>query len=109
VEITQKMVSNNPFDQFRMECQAVLVDALAKAYPENQQSTIKLNKTPNIELGQLASSVSFELAKKLKMKPLDAAKKLVSVVDESKFDLIEKVTTEGLIFTLILLSLLSLL
>lgn len=95
MEITQKMVSNNPFDQFRMECQAVLVDALAKAYPENQQSTIKLNKTPNIELGQLASSVSFELAKKLKMKPLDAAKKLVSVVDESKFDLIEKVTTEG--------------
>jgi arginyl-tRNA synthetase len=89
------MVSINPFDQFRQECQALIADALAKTFPETLQSTIKLNKTPNIELGQLASSVSFELAKKLKMKPLDVAQKLVAKVDKSKFDLVEKVSTEG--------------
>ncbi len=89
------MVSINPFDQFRIECQTILADALCKTYPENQQLTVRLNKTPNIELGQLASSISFELAKKQKMKPLDVAMKLVSMVDKSKFNLVENVTTEG--------------
>jgi arginyl-tRNA synthetase len=89
------MVSENPFDQFRQECQTALANALKKALPEIKQPTITLNKTPNIEYGQLASSLCFELAKKLNQKPLALAEHLVGAVDESSFNLIEKVAPAG--------------
>jgi arginyl-tRNA synthetase len=89
------MVSQNPFDQFRIECQTVLANTLSKALPDTEQTNITLNKTPNIEYGQLASSLCFELAKKLCQKPLAIAQQLVDVMDKSCFDLIEKVTPAG--------------
>ena len=89
------MVSPNPFDQFRMECRTALANALKKVLPEIQQPTITLNKTPNIDFGQLASSLCFELAKKLNQKPLVLAEQLVAAVDTSSFDLIEKVAPAG--------------
>jgi arginyl-tRNA synthetase len=89
------MTSQNPFDQFRQECQAVLADAIMKALPEIKMPTITLSKTPNIEYGQLASSLCFELAKKLNQKPLDLAQHFVAAIDNSRFKLIEKVTTAG--------------
>ncbi len=92
---TQCVVSVNPFDQFRQECQTALAKALNKALPDMQQPTITLNKTPNIEYGQLASSLCFELAKKLSQKPLALAHELVVVIDKSEFNLIEKVAPAG--------------
>ncbi len=89
------MISQNPFDQFRQECQTALANALNKALPEIKQPTITLNKTPNIEYGQLASSLCFELAKKLNMKPLALAEKLVAAFNKSTFNLIEKVVPAG--------------
>ncbi len=89
------MVSQNPFDLFRQECQIALANALNKTLPEIKQPIITLNKTPNIEYGQLASSLCFELAKKLKQKPLALAQHLVDAIDKSGFDLIEKVATAG--------------
>src|SRR4030067_3061443 len=89
------MVSENPFDQFRQECQIALANALKKALPEIKQPTITLNKTPNIEYGQLASSLCFELAKKLNQKPLVLAEHLVGAIDKSSFKLIEKVACAG--------------
>jgi arginyl-tRNA synthetase len=89
------VVSENPFDQFRQECQASLTNALNKVFPETQQSTIILNKTPNIDFGQLASSLCFELAKKLGQKPLVLANQLVGAVDKSEFNLIEKIVPAG--------------
>ena len=89
------MVSQNPFDQFRQECQTALANALDKTLPEIKMPTIALNKTPNIEYGQLASSVCFELAKKLSQKPLAIAAKLVDAMDNSGFNLIEKVAPAG--------------
>jgi arginyl-tRNA synthetase len=90
-----RVVSENPFDQFRQECQTVLASALKKALPETQQPTITLSKTPNIEYGQLASSLCFELAKNLGQKPFALANQLVGVIDKSKFNLIEKVAPAG--------------
>ena len=87
--------SENPFDQFRQECQKTLADALEKALPEIKTPNITLNKTPNIEYGQLASSLCFELAKKLNQKPLDIAQHLVESIDKTSFRLIEKVTCAG--------------
>jgi arginyl-tRNA synthetase len=92
---TQHVVSENPFDQFRQECQASLTNALNKVLPKTQQPTITLNKTPNIDFGQLASSLCFELAKKLGQKPFALANQLVGAVDKSEFNLIEKVAPAG--------------
>jgi arginyl-tRNA synthetase len=89
------MISDNPFDQFRQECQNALANALKKTLPEIKTPTIALNKTPNIDYGQLASSLSFELAKKLNEKPLSVAKTIVDAIDKSSFELIEKVTCAG--------------
>jgi arginyl-tRNA synthetase len=89
------LTNENPFDFFRQECRAALAQAIAKTYPTAAPSAINLNKTPNIDLGQLASSVSFEMAKKLGLKPLEVAGQLVAAVDKSGFDLIEKVSTAG--------------
>ena len=89
------MISENPFDQFRQECQTALANAIKKALPEIKTPTVTLSKTPNIEYGQLASSLCFEVAKKLNQKPLDLAQLLVAAIDKSSFKLIDKVTTAG--------------
>jgi arginyl-tRNA synthetase len=89
------VVSENPFGQFRQECQASLANALNKVLPETQQAAITLNKTPNIEYGQLASSLCFELAKKIGQKPFALANQLVGAIDKSKFNLIENVAPAG--------------
>jgi arginyl-tRNA synthetase len=89
------VVSENPFDQFRQECQIALATALNKTLPEIKQPTITLNKTPNIDYGQLASSICFELAKKLGQKPLSLAEQVVGAIDKSTFNLIEKVAPAG--------------
>jgi len=89
------VVSQNPFDQFRQECQIALANAIVKTLPEIEQPAIALKKTPNIEYGQLSSSICFELAKKLNNKPLTIATQLVAAIDLSGFDLIEKVAPAG--------------
>ena len=89
------MVSQNPFDEFRKECQNALAKAIKKTLPGIKTPSITLNKTPNIEYGQLASSLCFELAKKLNQKPLAIAEHIVDAVDKSSFKLIEKVSCAG--------------
>ncbi len=89
------LISENPFDQFRQECQTALANALNKALPEIQHPAITLSKTPNIDYGQLASSICFELAKKLGQKPLVLAQQLADTMDQSSFNLIEKVAPAG--------------
>jgi arginyl-tRNA synthetase len=89
------LTHENPFDLFRQECYTALAQAISKTFPKVSQSTINLNKTPLLELGQLASSLSFELAKKLGEKPLVIAEQLVEAIDKSWFNLIDKVSTAG--------------
>ncbi|MDR0372345.1 MAG: arginine--tRNA ligase [Nitrososphaerota archaeon] len=89
------MIASNPFELFRQECQLVLADALEKSLPEIKLPLISLKKTPNVDYGQLATSLCFELAKKLNQRPLDLAEHLVGAVDKSKFNLLDKVTSAG--------------
>lgn len=89
------MTSENPFAQFREECETTLAHALKKAFPEIAVDTLSLCKPPNIDFGQLASSLSFELAKKLKQKPIAIAEQLVNATRESSFSLIKKVVAAG--------------
>jgi arginyl-tRNA synthetase len=89
------VTAQNPYELFRQECQTILADAIAKTLPQIQLPSITLKKTSNIDFGQLATSLCFELAKKLNQKPLDLAKQLVAAVDKSRFNLTEKVEPAG--------------
>ncbi len=89
------MVSENPFAVFRMECETALGGALKKAFPKLQITSLALEKPPNQEFGQLASSLCFELAKQLGKKPLALAERVVKATDKSKFYLIERVVPAG--------------
>lgn len=89
------LIAHNPYELFRQECQTAIAGALKKTLPDIEQPAISLKKTPNIEYGQLATSLCFELAKKLGVKPLALAQNLVASIDKSNFDLIEKVEPAG--------------
>jgi arginyl-tRNA synthetase len=89
------MISENPFAEFRKECETALAHALKKALPEVKVESLSFNKPPNSDFGQLASSLCFELAKKLKQKPGDLAAHLVEAVGKQNFLLLEKVTAAG--------------
>jgi arginyl-tRNA synthetase len=89
------MTSENPFADFQKECETTLARALKKTLPEVKVENLALNKPPNTEFGQLASSMCFELAKKLRQKPRDLAAQLVKAVGTPKLSLLENVTSAG--------------
>jgi len=89
------MTSENPFALFREECDRDLAIALKKTLPEIRVETPALSKPPNPELGQLSSSLCFELAKKLNQKPADLAMQLVKSIGKQKFSLIEDCAAAG--------------
>jgi arginyl-tRNA synthetase len=89
------MTSKNPFADFQKECETTLAHALKKTVPEVKIGNLAFNKPPNPEFGQLASSLCFELAKKLNQKPADLATQLVKAIGEPKLSLLEKVITAG--------------
>jgi arginyl-tRNA synthetase len=89
------MVSKNPFAEFRQECEEALANAIKKALPEINIPIITLNKTPNIDFGQLASSVCFDLAKRLNQKPIVVAEHIVKAIDKSSLNLVERVVYAG--------------
>ncbi len=86
------MISENPFAEFREECEATLAHALKKTLSKVKVELLSLNKPPNSGFGQLASSLCFELARKLNQKPSDLTSQLVKEVDKKRFSLIEKIT-----------------
>ena len=89
------MISENPFAMFREECEIALSHALNEAFPKIKVDALSLSKPPNVDFGQLASSLCFELAKKLKQKPIALAEQLVCAMRKSDFSLIDKVVAAG--------------
>lgn len=88
-------ITENPFATFRKECEASLALALKKVLPEIQITDLAMEKPANPDFGQLASSLCFELAKKVQQKPLVLAESLVKSIDTSKSTLLEKVSSAG--------------
>jgi hypothetical protein len=85
-------ITENPFATFRKQCETNLTSALKKVLPEIQITDIALEKPPNTEFGQLASSLCFELAKKVQQKPTTLSENLAKATDTSKSTLIQKVS-----------------
>jgi arginyl-tRNA synthetase len=89
------MVSVNPFEEFRDGCETVLKDALANLYPNYDLPSMLLESPPNLNFGELATSVCFELAKRAGKKPRKMAEETVQDIDICDFPLIKKVEAAG--------------
>jgi arginyl-tRNA synthetase len=89
------MIAENPFAKFREECKNILNKSMKKTLPQIKLNNLQLKKPPNIDFGQLASSVCFEIGKKLNKNPKDVALSIVDSIGSSDFDFIEKVVPTG--------------
>jgi arginyl-tRNA synthetase len=89
------MVSVNPFKEFHVACESVLEDAIKRLYPDFSLPSILLEIPPNLEFGELAASVCFELAKHAKKKPRKIAEELVQTIDVNGFPMVESVEAAG--------------
>jgi arginyl-tRNA synthetase len=89
------MVIENPFTEFRLECEKNLANAFKKLFPEIQITDLAMEKPPNPEFGQLASSLCFEFSKKIGSEPFALAERLVKAIDKSEFSLVDHVTPAG--------------
>jgi arginyl-tRNA synthetase len=89
------MVSVNPFAEFYAECETVLKDTLNRLYPNFSLPCMLLEVPPNLEFGELATSLCFELAKYAKKKPRSIAEEIAEAIDVSGFSLIESVQAAG--------------
>ena len=84
------MVSVNPFKEFHVECETVLKDAIKRLYPQFSLPSILLEIPPNLEFGELAASVCFEIAKHAGKKPRKIAEEIENGEFESRIDKIVK-------------------
>jgi len=89
------MVSVNPFKDFHAACETALKDTIKQLHPTFSLPSILLDVPPNLEFGELAASVCFELAKHAKNKPRTIAEELVQAIDVNGFALIESVEVAG--------------
>jgi arginyl-tRNA synthetase len=89
------MISPNPFKEFHIVCKTVLKDTIKQLYPHFSLPSILLEIPPNLQFGELATSVCFELAKHAKKKPRKIAEEIVQATDLSGFTLVESVKAAG--------------
>jgi arginyl-tRNA synthetase len=89
------LIAENPFAVFRSECEKSLRKALKKQFPKTEIASVALEKPPNPDFGQLASSLCFELSKQVGQKPLALAEKLAGAASRPKSSLIEQVASAG--------------
>lgn len=89
------MVSVNPFAEFYSVCETVLKNVLSELYSDFSLPCMLLDVPPNLEFGELAASICFELAKYAKKKPRSIAQEIVQNIDVSKYPLIESVQAAG--------------
>ena len=89
--------SSNPFADFRKQCEILLRNVVNKVFPEAALSTIRLDIPANPQFGELTSSDCFDIAKQLKLSPLEMARKIEkeSATEKESFSLIKSVQAAG--------------
>jgi len=87
----------NVFAEFKIQCKQALKEALEKLNLSIEIDDLPLSEPPSIELGELASSICFELGKKLGVNPVELAEKIVEKINliKSNFNLIESIEQAG--------------
>jgi len=88
-------VSLDVFSDFQQQSEKALLQALKKAFPDVSVSKVPIDVPPSTKMGELASSICFELSKSLKLKVGEIARKVIENVDVSKSDLISSVELAG--------------
>ncbi len=71
---------SHPLSQLRVECRRLLEDSLKGLYPKVELPEERLSRPPSIELGELSSSLCFQLGPRLGLKPQDLAKVMVAEI-----------------------------
>jgi len=90
-------ISVNPFAEFRSQCETLLRGVIEKAFSFMAVPPVSLDLPSNPQFGELTSSLCFEMAKELRMSPLEIANKIVKEAESEKssFPLIESVEAAG--------------
>ncbi|UCH57895.1 MAG: arginine--tRNA ligase [Candidatus Bathyarchaeota archaeon] len=82
---------SDPLTELREACHRLLQEAATKAYPGIKLPPTKLSPPPNIEMGELSSTVSYQLARRVSSSPLEIADRITAEIDTDSSDLIESV------------------
>lgn len=77
--------------EFIKECEGELSAALDRLYPGASQKDLRIAEPPSSELGDLSSSISFELARRFGGKPLEIADRLAFDISSRSLRLISSV------------------
>ncbi|MEM1588160.1 MAG: arginine--tRNA ligase [Candidatus Bathyarchaeia archaeon] len=87
----------NVFAEFKLQCKKALKEALEKLGLFIDVKDLPLNEPPSIKFGELATSICFELSKKLSINPIELAKKIIENINLTKndFNLIESIEEAG--------------
>jgi arginyl-tRNA synthetase len=80
--------------KFREQCSQAITASVQQLYHLDCPDPM-LEEPPSQEFGQLASSISFELARTLKTRPPEIAKKIASQIDPSEYELLDQVEPAG--------------
>ncbi len=94
-KVRKRLVSVNPFGEFRGQCETALKNALKRIKCKIQAPSLSLEIPPDPEFGTLASSLCFDWARQTGEKPFRLAEKIVKAIDLSSFSLIESVKPAG--------------
>lgn len=89
------LASQNPFADFKKECENLLSKSLSRLFPEKAFSKLAFAKPPAFDFGQLSSSICFELAREAGISPHLLAQRLIKSMDASCFPLIKRVEAAG--------------
>jgi arginyl-tRNA synthetase len=84
----------DPFGEFRRECEFCLSRALEALYTVPEE-ILMLDIPPKPEMGELASSLPFDLSKRLHVSPRRIAEEISNIVDLSEAELVESVEAGG--------------
>jgi arginyl-tRNA synthetase len=74
----------NFLQEFRQECIQALDFALKQVYPDWSGRIPRMAVPPTLELGELSSSIAFDIAKESKLSPQEAAKNVVQEIHADK-------------------------
>jgi len=78
----------NPLSQLRSECQRLLEEAIKKHHVSVKLPKIRLSQPPDPRMGELSSSICFQLAGPLRTKPAELAIVIAAEINENSSDLV---------------------